>query len=108
MKRRSTDDIVGAIRAERYRQIQDEGWTPAHDDEHELGEMAVAAACYAKNSTENYSYNFPPDDWPWEFKWWKQKDPRQDLIRAAALIVAEIERLDRAADLQQQSEHKNG
>ena len=35
-------------------------------------------------------------DIPWWSKdWWKPKDKRRDLIRAAALIVAEIERLDR-------------
>jgi hypothetical protein len=37
------------------------------------------------------------DLWPWHDDWWKPKDRRRDLIRAAALIVAEIERLDRAA-----------
>jgi hypothetical protein len=35
--------------------------------------------------------------WPWEDKWWKPKDRRRDLVRAGALIVAEIERLDRLA-----------
>jgi hypothetical protein len=33
--------------------------------------------------------------WPWGGDWWKPKDRRRDLVRAAALIVAEIERLDR-------------
>jgi len=32
----------------------------------------------------------------WAREWWKPKDRRRDLIRAAALIVAEIERLDHA------------
>ena len=31
----------------------------------------------------------------WDSEWWKPKDRRRDLIRAGALIVAEIERLDR-------------
>ncbi len=35
------------VLAERRRQVQVEGWTPAHDDEHGNGEMAVAASCYA-------------------------------------------------------------
>jgi hypothetical protein len=35
--------------------------------------------------------------WPWSVQWWKPKDRRRDLVRAGALIVAEIERLDRAA-----------
>ena len=34
--------------------------------------------------------------WPgWAWSWWKPKNRRHDLIRAAALIVAEIERIDR-------------
>jgi hypothetical protein len=35
--------------------------------------------------------------WPWSREWWQPKDRRRDLVRAGALIVAEIERLDRAA-----------
>ena len=38
----------------------------------------------------------PPSYWPWEPRWWKPKNPRRDLVRAAALLIAEIERLDRA------------
>lgn len=33
--------------------------------------------------------------WPWPSKWWKPKSQRRDLVRAGALILAEIERLDR-------------
>jgi hypothetical protein len=33
--------------------------------------------------------------WPWGGNWWKPKGRRRDLVRAAALIVAEIERIDR-------------
>lgn len=32
--------------------------------------------------------------WPWDSKWWKPKTDREDLVRAAALIIAEIERID--------------
>lgn len=34
--------------------------------------------------------------WPWDAEWWKPTDNRRDLVKAAALIIAEIERLDRA------------
>jgi hypothetical protein len=87
------------VLAERQRQISEEGWTPEHDDAHEFGEMAVAAAAYAVKSTKDYGTypNLIPEDiWPWDADWWKPKSPRRDLVRAAALIVAEIERLDRA------------
>lgn len=36
--------------------------------------------------------------WPWDREWWKPKDRRRNLVRAAALLIAEIERLDRAED----------
>lgn len=38
---------VDFIATERQRQLDDEGWTPEHDDIHTLGELAVAGACYA-------------------------------------------------------------
>lgn len=92
------------IAAERRRQVEVEGWTPDHDDEHWNGELSNAAACYAQRapygvegSTEQDRLPGPPEGWPWEGRWWKTADPRRMLIKAAALIVAEIERLDRAA-----------
>lgn len=93
-------NVIDEIAAERRRQIEVEGWTAEHDDTHGLGEMAGAAACYAL-----YRSHVPPEDlmgegvlemsWPWDGEWWKPTTPRRDLIKAAALIVAEIERLDR-------------
>jgi hypothetical protein len=100
------------VLAERQRQIAREGWTPEHDDEHGNGELAFAAACYAhqasargwvlrdlEDGADRYSRDEPPDNWPdsWDTSWWKPKNPRRDLVRAAALLLAEIERLDRAA-----------
>lgn len=121
MKADGTSVALADIRAERARQIHAEGWTEAHDNAHHFGEMARAAACYALQSTLgdpmrsfeaqidggttvfkrkfftvgtiNISYLL----WPWEGKWWKPTTPRRDLVKAAALIVAEIERIDRAA-----------
>jgi len=34
--------------------------------------------------------------WPWGKEWWKPSDRRRDLVKAGALIAAEIDRLDRA------------
>tara|TARA_R110002073_G_scaffold76548_1_gene185821 strand:+ start:3756 stop:4418 length:663 start_codon:yes stop_codon:yes gene_type:complete len=91
-------DIVN----ERYRQIEDEGWDTAHDDAHSGGELAIAAACYALEpgkETEGFYNNLggggTPYFWPWDPAWWKPKSRREDLVRAGALIIAEIERLDR-------------
>ena len=96
-------DVIQEIAAERRRQVEEEGWTAEHDDEHADGEMAVAAACYAtvaawpeKSRASASTLHARPPFWPWATSWWKPKDRRRDLIRAGALIVAEIERLDRA------------
>ena len=83
------------IAEERARQIGSEGFTPMHDDEHDEGELARAAACYAYSSQQDDAILSPPFIWPLSRQWWKPKGSRRDLIRAGALIVAEIERLDR-------------
>lgn len=98
--------VIDEIAAERKRQIEAEGWSENHDDEHGNAELARAAAAYAAHAglfrdarqlASNYRLKAPHELWPWHHRWWKPKDPRRDLIRAAALIVAEIERLDRKA-----------
>lgn len=87
--------------AERLRQVDDEGWSPEHDDQHAFGELAKAAGCYAwiAGTSDNLRLIFdaPPPTWPsnWGSDWWKPTDRRRDLVKAGALILAEIERLDR-------------
>lgn len=89
-------DAARDVVAERQRQVSVEGWTPEHDDEHTEGEMALAAACYAL-AAGGYAKGKTPPIWPWALAWWKPTHGRKDLVRAGALILAEIERLDRAA-----------
>lgn len=84
------------VKAERQRQVSVEGWTPEHDDEHTEAEMALAASCYAATAG-GYAKGQMPPHWPWAREWWKPTYGRRDLIKAGALILAEIERLDRAA-----------
>ena len=91
-------DAISEIKAERERQRAEEGWTSEHDDTHDRGEMALAAGCYALNAApERFANGIVPIIWPWAREWWKPKSRRRDLVRAAALIVAEIERIDRAS-----------
>lgn len=85
---------IESIAAERQRQIEIESWTPEHDDGHADGELADAAACYARDHGTAFRTH-PPKSWPWHRDWWKPKDRRADLVRAGALIAAEIDRLDR-------------
>lgn len=87
------------VLAERRRQITDEGWTPENDDKLTPGSLATAAACYAIRAGIDYS-NDPdlqrePLWWPWPATWWKPGDKRRMLVKSAALILAEIERIDR-------------
>lgn len=86
------------VLAERARQIRAEGWTPERDDAYEGGELAIAAACYAQHGgVPNEDDAETPNDWPWSDKWWKPADKRRNLVKAGALILADIERIDRAA-----------
>lgn len=115
--------VIDEIAAERRRQVESEGWSSTHDNEHPEGRLAAAGACYAAHNymdkksaphhheatgASRYSDDPAPDSrpvgsvtvpslWPWDGKWWKPTERRRDLIKAAALIVAEIERLDRKA-----------
>ncbi|WCX21999.1 hypothetical protein KK214_16160 [Pseudomonas aeruginosa] len=85
------------VQAERRRQITAEGWTPEHDDEHDTGALASAAGCYAMFSLA-YPAGDPSRFWPWDKSWWKPSpDGRRNMVKAGALILAEIERLDRVA-----------
>ncbi|WP_333997218.1 hypothetical protein [Pseudomonas aeruginosa] len=81
------------VQAERRRQITAEGWTPEHDDLYCAAELPRAAAAYILNGANDEA----PAIWPFVAKWWKPRDSRSNYVRAGALILAEIERLDRAA-----------
>lgn len=104
-------NAVYDVIAERTRQIEREGFDSVHDDYHSGGELALAACCYA------FAAQMPPitrevikpaeggvansvtlsENWPFGDDWWKPTTPRHDLVKAAALIIAEIERIDRLA-----------
>ena len=89
---------------ERYRQLSEhngEGWTKEHDDLHVNCELSRAAATYLRAYHE---FNTPNPDmtfvgswyWPWDLSSWKPSDdPVRNLVKAGALIAAEIDRLQR-------------
>lgn len=110
---------IDLIAEERKRQIEVEGWTPEHDAEHSSGEMALAAVCYAHPRPRPLAIK---KLWPWDWSWWKPtlmetvetfhgreqagdrtfvdlapnaeaKATIRDLVKAGALIAAEIDRL---------------
>lgn len=89
---KALDDIA----TERQRQIDVEGWSLEHDDLHTAGHMAYAAGCYTIGSVTEGKTGMITSYWPWHKSWWKPDNKRRMLIKAGALIIAEIERLDRA------------
>jgi hypothetical protein len=88
------------VLAERGRQVEREHCDSARDDQYKNYELVHAAVAYA-GWTEAYPLEgHPPPQWPssWSPKHWKPKDRRRDLVRAAALLIAEIDRIDRSPE----------
>ncbi|WP_051327546.1 hypothetical protein [Desulfatibacillum aliphaticivorans] len=124
---------VELIAAERLRQIEEEGWSVYHDvKEHRNGELAMVASCFAaprqifiQTTSDNGMCFYDP--WPksWQEGW--DKRPRNlvgmgrridyngfkpgqrfdILVKAGALIAAELDRLLELEQLSQLTEGKN-
>jgi hypothetical protein len=86
-----TAHILEEVLNERRRQIEVKGFTVEHDRQHDEGELAEAAAAYAL-----YAAHIPgaKDFWPWQYHSFRSGTEREALIKAAALLVADIERID--------------
>ena len=100
------------VLAERRRQVEAEGFAYELDDERGNGSLILAAVSYATNAAvrvqlvqqgmpadvidQNSASAGVPRTWPWQASWWKPAGgTRRILVKAAALLIAEIERLDR-------------
>jgi hypothetical protein len=93
MNTKAAKDVL----VERQRQVTDEGWSFKHDDYHADGALSAAAACYLLhgNSRNPFKQDWFPF-WPWDNGYiQKPKSTRRNLVRAGAMILAEIERIDR-------------
>jgi hypothetical protein len=102
---------AGLIAVERVRQISEESWTPEHDDQHKIAELTAAALAYASAAQDqvtvitdglvlaNVALERSMDIfWPYEWgeeAWKPSPDPIRNLVKAGALIAAEIDRLQR-------------
>lgn len=90
---------IERIAVERRRQIEVEGWTPEHDEQHERGELAMAAAYYVLLDTKAIEdaprAAIPSWIWPkeWSLAWRKPSTRIRNLEKAGALIAAEIDRI---------------
>lgn len=87
------DDIA----AERIRQLDEKGYDADHDDGHETGAIAVGAAHFALLPDDLDRLGVLHGDlWPAELGPIPKPLPRRDeLVRGAAMLAAEIDRLDR-------------
>ncbi len=86
---------IELIAEERQRQLEVEEWTPEHDALHTDESLAVAASCYAL--PEQYDRAEYVDNlWMWAEGWWKPTPENRvrELVKAGALIAAEIDRLN--------------
>lgn len=87
------------ITAERQRQIDVEGYTAEHDHGHFVGTPLLAAArgYLAVPGTVDRPIDpaVSPAGWPWAGRYWKPSpnDRVRELVKAGALIAAEIDRL---------------
>lgn len=93
------DAVLSEVRAERMKQLSE--YSLRHDDEHIGGELTKAAMSYCQSASVGINdtsslRSHPPSYWPWHVSDWNPQTQRSDLIRAATLILAEIERVDRA------------
>lgn len=85
---------IEIIAEERTRQINEEGYSAAHDSWHSPEELALAAVCYA------FSEHLVPigtnrmDNWPWDPITFKPTPDNRirELAKAGALIAAAIDR----------------
>ncbi|WP_425328329.1 hypothetical protein [Pseudomonas nitroreducens] len=86
------------VQAERRRQIEAEGWTLEHDDQHKPGELAQAAVAYLLYAfpREAFDRTYAARLWPW-ISGFKPMGERRDLERGLALGLAALERFDRTA-----------
>jgi hypothetical protein len=92
---------IELIAEERKRQIEEEGWTAEHDDQHGYDDIALASAWYALPEWARKNLIAAEEDfWPWDQEWDKtiKHGRERQLVIAGALILAEIDRLQRNKD----------
>ncbi|WP_324022834.1 hypothetical protein RFF38_00260 [Pasteurella multocida] len=81
---------VTLIASERQHQQSEKGFTLNSDTQYTNDELVRAAMCYMQAQSR---HAIMPGLWSWGKNYWNPKDRKQNLIRAGALIAAEIDRL---------------
>lgn len=100
----TTTQALTDVLAERARMTASANWQ-AEEDGYAQGQMASAGACYAFNAAvttargQTFTGALEPPKylWPLPRADFAPTTVREDLVRAAAMLLAEIERQDRTA-----------
>lgn len=87
------------VLAKRLSQVERHGFDLAHDREHDAGELALGAASYLNTAIDQlhgteHPADEPADTWPWEASAWKPGTARANLVKALALGLATVDRID--------------
>lgn len=91
--------VLGDIVDERARQIA-KGYDAGHDDLHDGYELSNAAGAYILYVSNGIPDGAPDDQWPWDVaSFCPDDDEYADLLKAATLLVAELQRIHRARNL---------
>ena len=82
---------------ERHRQKHVLNWSPEHDLGYKNHELVMAAMNYADPLAATPEHKETPPKaafWPWSLDWWRPSSYRRNLIKAIALLLAELDRHD--------------
>lgn len=96
---------IDLIQEECDRQVYEHNYTADHDDKLVNGELALAAMCYLipldrdeivfETMGDTQSVSIIDEFWPWSGDSFKYKDQKTNLIRAAAMLQKELDRIIR-------------
>jgi len=86
---------VRMIAIERARQIEQEGHTEERDDQYDHQQLTNAAIAYARSNLAGQGIG--QAHWPWQPSTFKPTTSIRNLVKAGALLAAEIDRLQRLA-----------
>jgi hypothetical protein len=96
--------VAGELFEERVRQQIGEPYPTDRDDEYLHGQLENAALTYLQYGRDDHRFadaqrhqaaGTSPPSWPWGSQFWKPSSRRRMLVKAGALVIAAIERLDR-------------
>jgi hypothetical protein len=104
------EKVLREVLDERNRQINSKGYDEHHDNVYTQNELIRAADSYVsnviqrgwvynENNPEKYQKEEVPEYFPFDDCFWKPENPRKDLVKAVAMLIAELERIERMSKL---------